>query len=188
MVIVGGIVIKVSLFIAGGLVLLLLSTLLLNHAPLLQQPGPFKRLSIYLTRNSALTADNHDFPELRTPVFSAAPGDVYRALQDAVLELGWNVVSSNDAALQMELMVETPMLRFRDDVYVSIGPADNGEDTALSSMNVRSHSRVGRGDFGANAGHVIALVERVKFYIDKHAAEESAGAGVEGSGRDLSRR
>jgi len=127
--------------------------LLLNRLPLLDPPGLGTRLRTYLTTNVAETRTDHPFPELRERSFSVPPSELYSKVRDAVVSLGWRVVQEDRQALRLEAVVETPLLRFRDDVQIEVRPAAAEE----SRLRVRSASRVGRGDFGANTRHVLDL-------------------------------
>ncbi len=64
----------------------------------------------------------------------------------------WEVVYEDAAAFVLEAVATTGLLRFKDDVVVRVTPAGKG-----SLIHVRSKSRLGKGDLGANA-------ERIKAY------------------------
>jgi len=128
-------------------------TLVWNGVPIFAEPGPFSRLHRYLTSNVAETAPRHSFPELAVRCYEGTPENLYRALSAAVRDLDWQVVSTRPGAFGIDAVVTTPLLRFNDDVAAELRPADCG-----SELWVRSASRVGRADFGANVGHVSKLV------------------------------
>lgn len=127
--------------------------LLLNRVPLLDPPGLGKRLGTYLTTNVAETRPDHAFPELRERSFSVPASELYARALEAVGSLGWRLVGEDAQNLRLQAVVETPLLRFRDDVQVEVRPAGAGE----ARLYLRSASRVGRGDFGANTRHVLDL-------------------------------
>jgi len=133
--------------------LLAVGGLLLNRVPLLDPPGLGTRLRTYLTTNVAETRPDHAFPELRERSFSLPASELYPQVLEAVGSLGWRLVQDDPQALRLAAVVETPLLRFRDDVRIEVRPvAAEG-----SRLRVRSASRVGRGDFGANTRHVLDL-------------------------------
>ncbi len=69
---------------------------------------------------------------------------------------GWTVVATDAPAGRLEAVAETPLFGFRDDVVVRIRPEGAG-----SRVDMRSKSRDGRGDLGANAARIRAFRERL---------------------------
>jgi uncharacterized protein (DUF1499 family) len=122
----------------------------MNRAPLLADPGPFERLRVYLARNVVETAAGHPFPELRPRVFGLDAPELLRRAQRAIVALGWELVASEPDQGRVHAVVQTPLLRFRDDVWVMVEAVGQGE----SRIHLRSASRVGSADFGANLRHV----------------------------------
>src|SRR5207253_1520508 len=57
---------------------------------------------------------------------------------------------------RIEAVARTPIMGFRDDIVVRIRPAEDG-----ARVDIRSASRYGRHDFGANASRVRSLSEDV---------------------------
>ena len=71
----------------------------------------------------------------------------------AAEKLGWTIVARDRAAGTFEAFEETSFFHFVDDVVVRVRPdGDNG-----SRVDVRSKSRDGKGDIGANAARIRAL-------------------------------
>lgn len=64
-------------------------------------------------------------------------------------ELGWRIVVVNPERGHLEAVDRTPVLGFSDDVVVRVRA--EGEETRV---DVRSSSRVGKGDLGANAERI----------------------------------
>jgi uncharacterized protein (DUF1499 family) len=130
------------LSIAGGL--------LLNWPPLLSPPGPLERLRTYLTTNVAETRRDHTFPELR-PLRLEAEGQAARdAVASAMMSLGWQEVAAEGE--EVRAVVVSRLFRFRDDVRANIEATADG-----TLVQVRSASRVGKGDLAANARHIRSL-------------------------------
>ncbi|MDX1586489.1 MAG: DUF1499 domain-containing protein [Balneolaceae bacterium] len=89
---------------------------------------------------------------LRLPV---PPSEAYdRALQ-AARQMPWEIVSENKEDLRIEAFHKLPWFGFIDDVVIRVDTTDNG-----SKIDVRSVSRVGRGDLGVNA-------ERIENYLSE---------------------
>jgi uncharacterized protein (DUF1499 family) len=68
----------------------------------------------------------------------------------------WEVVAADAAAGRIEATATTPWFGFRDDIVVRIVPADGG-----SRVDVRSVSRVGKGDLGVNARRIREFLGRL---------------------------
>lgn len=74
-----------------------------------------------------------------------------RALDAARTELKrWEITREDPAARTFEAVVSTRVFRWKDDVVVRVTP----EGDAASRVDVRSKSREGRGDLGANARRI----------------------------------
>lgn len=153
---------KIVLAVIIIVVLLVFVTLLKNHAPLFDPPGPKKRLAVYLTTNVAKTADDHPFPELRTPEFDASPEELYDAVKEAAISLGWSILDSDDIEWTLDLAAKTHFLLFVDDVKVEIKPRVCEDGVTRTALHIHSQSRLGNADFAANSDHVRQLVKSVK--------------------------
>ncbi len=153
---------KIVLVVIVIVVLLVVATLFKNHAPLFEPPGAKKRLAVYLTTNIAETADDHPFPELRTPLFDAEPDELYNAVKEAAIELGWSILDSDDVEWRLDLAAKTHFLLFVDDVRVEIKPQLCEDGVMRNALHIRSQSRLGNADFAANADHIQQLVKGVK--------------------------
>jgi len=151
-------VVKIIVLAIVLLVGLVFFTLQRNDANLFQAPGFYKRLSVYLTKNTAETADNHPFKELRTPVFSVSAEKLYRRVLYVAAESGWSILASDSDNLNANFVVRSPVFLFEDDVFVQVQFINMNE----SSLYVQSSSRSGKADFAANAGHIQALINGIK--------------------------
>lgn len=152
---------KIVLAVIIVIVLLVIATLLKNHAPLFDPPGLKKRLAVYLTTNTARTADDHPFPELRTPLFDAEPEVLYDAVKEAAINLGWSILDSDDVEWTLDLGAKTHFLLFVDDVRVEIRPQVCEDGVTRTALHIHSQSRLGNADFAANADHIQQLVKSV---------------------------
>lgn len=128
------------------------TTIWRNGVAFTDPPGFWTRIAIYSMRNTAETKPKHVLPELRPQYYAATQGALYQHVHDAILFLGWRIDSFDPATRQVHAVVTTPLLRFKDDFHVTVNPD--------SSLTIRSSSRVGRADYGANLGHVLEF-ERV---------------------------
>jgi uncharacterized protein (DUF1499 family) len=132
--------------------------LYLNRVPLFDPPGPGARIGVYLSTNVAQTSSVPVLPELSPIVISANPQSALREVMRAADDLGWSEVSMDEDASQVRATVVSSLFRFRDDVRVDVS-AQYAEQTEIQ---VRAASRVGRGDLGANAQHIMQLRDALR--------------------------
>ena len=133
-------------------VALLAGALYGNRVPLTREPGLKERLSIYLGRNVAETGPGARLPELGPLMLRGEPATLAREVAEVCRSLGWEAVAVDPESLTVSAEGVTPLLRFVDDVSIRLVPAGGAVEA-----RVRSASRVGRGDLGANARHVMDL-------------------------------
>ncbi len=128
-------------------------------------PPPFVALLPLRTQAGATTAypglatahmQQTAYPDLQPIAIAKAPATAFAAAVAAVRDLGWTVVAEDPATGRIEAIATTPLLRFNDDVVIRIRPAAGG-----STVDMRSASRVGRGDLGANARRVRGFAARM---------------------------
>lgn len=89
------------------------------------------------------------YPDIVPASFEQAPDRVYDAALSAAGELGWEIVEGDSAEGRIEATDTTFWFGFKDDVVVRIAAAEPG-----TRVDVRSVSRVGRSDVGANAARI----------------------------------
>lgn len=94
------------------------------------------------------------FPDLAPLRVAADPATVFARAQEVVAEQGWTLVEANPAEGRIEATAETRWVRFQDDVVIRIATAADGQ----TQVDVRSKSRIGRGDMGQNARRVRAFL------------------------------
>ncbi|HHJ35573.1 MAG TPA: DUF1499 domain-containing protein [Gammaproteobacteria bacterium] len=129
-----------------------------NNANLFDAPGPVARLQVFLTSNAAKTSDDHEFKELRTPLFDMNAEELDRRVLGAAADLGWEVLSHDVENQSANFVVYSPVFLFEDDVFVQVQYIDQDR----SSLYVESHSRKGRADFAANSDHIQALIKKLR--------------------------
>ena len=130
---------------------------MLNNPPMGDPPGFFTRIKTYLTSNIAETKLNHPFPELELPRVAMSPGLLLTRLELTLDILDWEIIEVDARNFEIHAVVETPFLKFKDDILIKLNPT-----TAGTEMHIRSSSRVGRGDFGANTRHILDLLAMLR--------------------------
>ncbi|MCC5872893.1 MAG: DUF1499 domain-containing protein [Gammaproteobacteria bacterium] len=84
---------------------------------------------------------------------SLPPAEAFARAQRIIDDFGWERVAADPAAGHLEATATTRLYGFKDDVVVRIRP-----DGAGSRIDLRSVSRVGQSDLGANAGRIGAFI------------------------------
>jgi uncharacterized protein (DUF1499 family) len=103
------------------------------------------------------SAQKRAYPDI-VPLALAMPVDKAFALAlDQARKAGWTVVASDAAQGRIEATDRTGWYGFTDDVVLRIESDGTG-----SRLDIRSHSRVGRGDLGKNAERIRAFLAAVR--------------------------
>jgi len=66
---------------------------------------------------------------------------------------GWKIIAAEQAQGRIEAVDTTFWFGFKDDIVIRIRPEGAG-----SRLDIRSHSRVGKSDLGANAGRIMKFL------------------------------
>jgi uncharacterized protein (DUF1499 family) len=107
--------------------------------------------------DSAAAAQRVAYPDVR-PMMMAMPVDsAFSLALRAAREMGWELVDQNRRDGRIEATATTPWMGFKDDVVIRVSSA-----SGISRVDVRSKSRVGRGDVGANAKRIRAYLAKLR--------------------------
>lgn len=101
-------------------------------------------------------AQRAGYPDLHPKQLQATPGDAYVRALAAARAMGWEIVAADAASGRIEATDTTPWFGFKDDVVIRVAA-----DGAGSRIDVRSVSRVGGSDVGANAKRIRAYLRRL---------------------------
>lgn len=96
------------------------------------------------------------YPDLETLVVGVPPAQVVDDARGVATDMGWQVVAADAAAGRLEASDTTFWFGFTDDIVVRVRAVAGG-----SEVDVRSVSRVGVGDLGANAKRIRTFLERL---------------------------
>lgn len=96
------------------------------------------------------------YPDIQPVLLSDPPARAYEKALAASRDMGWNVVAADASQGRIEATATTRWFRFKDDVIVRVQPQGNG-----SRIDIRSKSRIGRSDLGANANRIRAYVRKL---------------------------
>ncbi|TXD38866.1 DUF1499 domain-containing protein [Lujinxingia vulgaris] len=164
---------KRKLFIAAGSLAGLLVLLMLVSA------------CMWPMINVVETGKTPEYPEVQPGYYSTEPERILRESAASVEALErWTLVEQDEARRQLAAERRT-RLGFVDDITIRVEPVTE----FVSQVNVRSASRVGKGDFGQNARNIeeffVELDSRlgsVKFDPSAEAEDEGEASGDEESG------
>lgn len=101
------------------------------------------------------------YPGVQPLTTSATPAAAWAAARAEVQAQGWTIVSENAAAGTLDATATTFWFGFKDDVAVRVRPEGEG-----SVIDVRSTSRVGLSDLGANAARIEAYLKGVSARLE----------------------
>ena len=89
------------------------------------------------------------YPDVKSLMVKSPPAETMQKAIDAARGMGWYVAATDTAAGRLEATDTTFFFGFKDDIVVRIRPEGTG-----SRVDVRSMSRVGLSDLGANAARI----------------------------------
>ena len=104
---------------------------------------------VWPTINDVTTGVTAEYPDLQPQTFQQSYEQVFDAAATVGRELGWDVTDEDRATGLIQAIATTRLMRFKDDVTITITHQGAG-----AKVSVRSHSRVGKGDLGANAKRI----------------------------------
>jgi len=94
------------------------------------------------------------YPDIDTVMLDVSPTRAFERALEVARDMGWEVVAAEAADGRIEATDTTFWFGFKDDVVIRIEEAAGG-----SRLDMRSKSRVGRSDVGANAARIRAFVD-----------------------------
>jgi len=97
------------------------------------------------------------YPDIQPLRLKAAPNIAFERAKGAIEESGWQIVREDPSAGRIEAVATTFWFGFKDDVIVRVAGDDGG-----SRVDVRSKSRVGKGDLGTNAQRIRTYLRRLQ--------------------------
>ena len=114
------------------------------------------------------------YSDIEPDLTTATPQEAYDAVLKVIAKRKWHVVDARPPQAGVavrdgliEAIARTPILSFRDDVAVRVRATTDG-----ARIDVRSASRYGRHDLGANAARVRALIDDVDDVLSAPAPEK----------------
>jgi uncharacterized protein (DUF1499 family) len=101
------------------------------------------------------------YPDLKSSKFSLPPSELLERATQVARSMGWQIVAAVPLEGRLEATDTTFWFGFKDDIVVRITPSQGG-----SRVDVRSVSRVGRSDVGANARRIRAFLAKLSARVN----------------------
>ncbi len=99
--------------------------------------------------NDVTTGATPEYPDLQPQRFAQPAAQVFDAAAAVAHAEGWEVTQEDRTTGVIQAVATTKLMRFKDDVTITLS-----NDGGQTKVVVRSHSRVGKGDLGANAKRI----------------------------------
>lgn len=96
------------------------------------------------------------YPDIGPLRLERPPAQVFQRAEGAARAMGWQIVSVDPDALRIEATDTTLLFGFKDDIVIRVRAQASG-----SVVDVRSLSRIGGSDIGANARRVRDFLKRL---------------------------
>lgn len=93
------------------------------------------------------------YPDIHTLEFPGPAAATFSDALDVAEKMGWDIVAADSDEGRIEATATTLWFGFKDDVVIRVEPTASG-----SRLDIRSKSRVGRSDVGANAARIRAFI------------------------------
>ena len=129
-----------------------------NHPPITSSPGLLARVDTYLTSHVAQTEPMSAYPERRVHIYRRPAQAVLGAAVAAARANGWEIQAVDLDRRYLHAVASTRLWRFKDDVEVWVKTTEDGG----SALYLRSASRVGKADFGANTARIVRLRQQIE--------------------------
>lgn len=120
-----------------------------THAPDLRGPDS----NSLAVKPDTLGVQREAYPDLASLRSERTVSNAYRHALEVAAGLGWDIVWQNPESGHIEAVETTAIMAFKDDIAIRIRSTAEG-----SVIDLRSVSRVGVGDIGANAQRIRAFI------------------------------
>ncbi|MBL8191115.1 MAG: DUF1499 domain-containing protein [Acidobacteria bacterium] len=114
--------------------------------------SPFLLGLIWPRINDVKTGATPQYADLQPQRFTQPPEKVFAAALEVSQAQGWEIRESKPEQGIIEAVATTRLFKFKDDVTITIT-----SEGASTVVNMRSKSRVGKGDLGTNARRIRAF-------------------------------
>ena len=102
----------------------------------------------------------HNRSDIHPQCFKQPRDKIFHAALDSTNALQWHIAAAIENEGRIEATATTPIMRFKDDVVIRIRAHDDG-----TRLDIRSASRVGSSDFGANARRIRTFLDNINNHL-----------------------
>lgn len=106
---------------------------------------------------SVAAAQKRAYPDIAPLDLTSPPGPAFAKALEAARSMGWEIVAEKAEEGRIEATATTAWFGFKDDIVIRVKASGTG-----SRIDVRSKSRVGRSDVGANAARIRGYLAKVQ--------------------------
>lgn len=106
---------------------------------------------------AAAELQRQGYPDIAPLALDMPPRQAFERAGRVAHSMGWEIVDANSSDLRVEATATTLFFGFKDDIVIRVTPSGTG-----SRIDVRSLSRIGGSDIGANADRVRTFLARLK--------------------------
>lgn len=93
------------------------------------------------------------------------PLEVFRQVVDLISnKTGWAIVNIDEKNMRIEATCTTRVMRYKDDVAIEVRVPVQPNEKVKSEIHMRSKSRVGKSDLGANAKRIQSFFDLISKY------------------------
>lgn len=116
--------------------------------------------------NMVETGRTPEYPDVQPRTYQRPMGEVFDAAMHAVSRLSrWTLVGYDETHGEIRVEARSRLWRFVDDITIRVTDREGA-----TVVDVRSASRVGRGDFGQNARNIRRFQDELETQIGSGAA------------------
>ena len=102
------------------------------------------------------------YPDIAPALYTQPPATIFQAALVAAKAMGWVIAAAVESEGRIEATATTRLMRFKDDVVIRLrADADAGASTNGTRLDIRSASRIGSSDFGANARRIHRFLQEL---------------------------
>jgi len=113
--------------------------------------------SLAFDAEATAAAQREAYPGVAPLISERGCDALFAEAYNLAVEKGWDIAEADPDAAYVEATATTFWFGFRDDVVIRLQPRDGG-----CRVDMRSISRVGLSDVGANAARIEAFMERLR--------------------------
>jgi uncharacterized protein (DUF1499 family) len=106
---------------------------------------------------AAAAQQRRAYPDVQPLIVNAPASRAFEQAVEVARDGGWEVIAADREAGRIEAVATTPWFGFKDDVVIRVRPQG-----AAARVDMRSKSRVGVGDLGANARRIQLFVSTLQ--------------------------